>query len=383
MSKDNPIGGTEDSFTRGAGRVMLIAVSLILALLLIITGLLMVWSPGKVRPLVDGTGGLLPGSISEKIRVQINGVQQGMFIKSRNEANPVLLFLHGGPGMPEYFLTDRYPTGLEDCFTVCWWEQRGAGLSYSPKIAADTMTVEQFVSDTLAVTNYLRARFHKDKIYLMAHSGGSLIGIQAANRAPELYHAYIGVGQMTHQIESERLAYDFILTQFRENGNKRMVQRLEAAGAPNSIPLPPAYDALRDDAMHSLGVGTTHEMKSVVTGVFLPSWQFPEYSLGEKVNLWRGKGFSKSLLWNTVLETDVRETVPALVLPVYFMHGAYDYTVSHSLAEAYFGQLKAPLKGFYTFQSSAHSPLFEEPAKMIRILREDVLAGTNKLADAR
>ena len=70
-----------------------------------------------------------------------------MFIESKDAAHPVLLFLHGG--MPEYFLTERYPTGLEDDFTVVWWEQRGAGLSYSPGIPAETMTLEQFIADTV------------------------------------------------------------------------------------------------------------------------------------------------------------------------------------------------------------------------------------------
>jgi pimeloyl-ACP methyl ester carboxylesterase len=382
MADRKKVSLASPSLARRVGRIMIFFASAILALLLVVLGLLVMWSPGDARPLANESGNPLEGSISEKTRAEINGVQQGMFIKSRNESNPVLLFVHGGPGLPEYFLTDTYPTGLEDYFTVCWWEQRGAGLSFSPARAADTMTVDQFVSDTLAVTNYLRARFHKDKIYLMAHSGGTLIGIEAAARAPELYHAYIGVAQITHQIESEGLAYDFMLEQYREQGNTRMVRRLEAAGTPNTIPLPPAYDGLRDDAMHSIGIGTTREMKSVVTGIFLPSLQFPEYTVGEKINLWRGKIWSKSLLWKQVLGPDLREQVPALELPTYFMHGAYDYTVSYALAQSYFAQLEAPLKGFYTFEQSAHSPMFEEPGRMINILREDVLAGTNSLADA-
>ncbi|MFN2119801.1 MAG: alpha/beta fold hydrolase [Anaerolineales bacterium] len=383
MAGRNMVSPASPSPARRMGRIMIIAAAVMLALLFIVLGLLVMWSPGNARPLVDAKGRPQAGSISEKIRVDINGVPQGMFIKSNNAANPVLLFVHGGPGMPEYFLTDRYPTGLEDNFTVCWWEQRGAGLSHTPDVTADTMTVDQFVSDTLAVTNYLRARFDKDKIYLMAHSGGTLIGIEAAKRAPELFYAYIGVAQITHQIESEGLAYDYMLAQFRENGNTGMVRRLEAAGAPNTIPLPPAYDGLRDEAMHGLGIGTTHEMRSVVSGIFLPSLQFPEYTLGEKINLWRGKTWSKSLLWDTVLATDLRQQVPALDLPTYFIHGAYDYTVSYVLAQSYFAQLEAPLKGFYTFEQSAHSPMFEEPGKLTRILREDVLEGTNNLADAR
>jgi alpha-beta hydrolase superfamily lysophospholipase len=99
-----------------------------------------------------------------------------MFIQSKDVTHPVLLYLHGG--MPEYFLTQHYPTGLEDYITVVWWEQRGSGLSYNASDPRDKVTLEQLISDTLEVTEYLRHHFHKEKIYLMAHSGGSFIGIQ-------------------------------------------------------------------------------------------------------------------------------------------------------------------------------------------------------------
>ena len=82
-----------------------------------------------------------------------------MFIKSRDVTHPVLLYLHGG--LPDYFLDHQYPTGLDEYFTVVWWEQRGAGLSYSPDIPPETMTAEQFIADTVAVTNYLRRAFRQ------------------------------------------------------------------------------------------------------------------------------------------------------------------------------------------------------------------------------
>jgi pimeloyl-ACP methyl ester carboxylesterase len=233
--------------------------------------------------------------------------------------------------------------------------------------------VEQLVADTLAVTNYLRKRFGQDKIYLMGHSGGSFIGILAAARAPGLYHAYIGVGQMTYQLESERLAYEYALAQFRENENMRMVQKLETAPVTGTAPLPPSWLAARDDVMHGLGIGTTRDMKSVILGIFVPSWRFREYTVGEKVNLWRGKLFSQNILRDKMFATDLTQQVTVLDLPVYFFHGRYDYTCSYTKAKAYFEQLKAPLKGFYTFEQSAHSPLFEEPGKVRDILRDDVL----------
>lgn len=245
------------------------------------------------------------------------------------------------------------------------------------------MTVEQAIADTLAVTDYLRRRFGQDKIYLMGHSGGSFIGIQAAALAPALYHAYIGMAQMTHQIKSEMLSHDYMLQQYRANGDVSMVRMLEENPVTPTAPLPPVYAAKRDEAMHKLGIGTTREMKSVITGVFLPLWQFREYTLGEKVNLWRGKLFSHAVQWDEMIATDLTQVVMSLEIPVYFFHGKYDYTCSYTLAKAYLDQLDAPVKGFYTFEQSAHSPIFEKPDKVRKILRQDVLAGMTNLADRR
>jgi pimeloyl-ACP methyl ester carboxylesterase len=359
--------------------MILIFISILTACLLILVGFLLLQSPGKPRPFLDQSGKVLPDSLSEKVFVEINGVRQGMFIKSKDISHPVLLYLHGG--MPDYFLDEKYPTGLENDFTVVWWEQRGAGLSYDPHLK--TITQEQLISDTLALTDYLRDRFGKDKIYLMGHSGGSFIGIQAAARAPERYYAYIGEAQMVDQLRSEYLAYGYMLAQFKANGNMKMVHKLEAVPVTLTGGIPTGYLALRDGAMHPLGIGTMHTMKSVLTGLFLPSWLSRDYTLAEKINLWRGKAAAgASVIWPTLTSTDLSEKIPELALPVYFFEGIYDYTVSYTLAKSYFQSLKAPVKGFYTFSRSAHSPMFEEPEKMQQILREDVFSGANWLADA-
>jgi pimeloyl-ACP methyl ester carboxylesterase len=361
---------------------MLAIPAVLLVCALVLVGVLQACSPGRPVPFLDESGQPLAGSVSEKVFVNINGVEQGMFIMSKDTTHPVLLYLHGG--LPEYFLTQKYPTGLEDYFTVVWWEQRGSGLSHSSEVPPETITVEQMVSDTLGVTEYLCNRFGVGKIYLMGHSGGTFIGIQAAARAPELYHAYIGVAQMSYQLKSERLAYEYMLQQFQENGDLGMVRKLEAAPVTMTGGTPDGYLALRDKAMHSLGIGTTHDMQSIITGIFLPSLAFRGYTLLEKANMWRGKSQSGvSPLWNDMIATDLTIEVPELEIPVYFFGGIYDYTCSYTLARDYFDKLQAPMKGFYTFEQSAHSPLFEEPGKVSRILEEDVLAGMNGHANAK
>jgi pimeloyl-ACP methyl ester carboxylesterase len=359
-------------------------VIIVLVSTLSLTGLLLWWSPGTTEPFLDANGHRLPGSVSEKLSVPINGVEQGMVIRGEDASSPVLLWVHGGPGMPDYPLTQQYPTDLEDLFTVVWWDQRGAALSYHPDIPPGTMTIEQFVDDTIAVTDYLRQRFHQDRIYILGHSWGSFIALQAAARSPERYKAYLGMAQMVHQLESEKLAYDYMLAAYGERGDTDMVRKLEAAPVTMTRGTPEAYLKLRDTAMHRLGIGTTRDMKSVITGIFLASWRFRGYTLQEKVDLWRGRAFSRSFrLWDQFIRVDLCEALPVLQIPVYFLEGKYDYTCVTSLAREYFEQLRAPVKGFYEFENSAHSPLLEEPQVARRILENDVLAGATTLADLR
>ena len=382
MTTERPNRLSPNSYLRWGLQIMLIVIAVLLVCVFGGIGALLVLSPGTPDPFLGPDGMALAGSISEKLHVTINGVEQGMFIRGKDKAKPVLLFLHGGPGMPEFVISQGYPTVLEDYFIVCWWEQRGSGLSFSTEIPPGTLTEEQLVDDTLAVANYLRTRFGQDKIYLMAHSGGSFFGIEAAARAPELYRAYIGVAQISRQLDSEKLAYKYMVEQFAAAGNRKMVAKLEAIQLPTMNTMPAAYYALRDDAMHSLGIGTTHAMRSVVSGIFVPVMLSRVYTMGEKINLWRGKwSASTTNMWNDILATDITAKVPKLDIPVYFMSGIYDYTVSYTLAKNYFEELRAPVKGFYTFEKSAHSPLFEEPEKFGQILLNDVLAGATTLAD--
>lgn len=341
------------------------------------------WSPSVPLPLDDDAGQPIAGSLFERAFVQINGIRQGMIIQTRDLAHPVLLFLHGGPGMPEFFLNDTHPAGMERDFTVVWWEQRGAGLSFSSEIPPESMTVAQMIADTIAVADYLRDRFGQAKIYLLGHSWGSFLGIQVAAAAPERFHAYIGMGQVSYQLRSEVAARGYLLEQYRAQGNTAMVRKLEAAPASLTDGLSAAWLNLRDKAMHGLRVGTTRDMTSVITGVFIPVWLCRAYTLKDKIDIWRGMSFSKGFLWDDFIATDLTALFDRIDLPMYFFTGQYDFTANHTLARQFFDQISAPVKGFYTFENSAHSPVFEEPRRAREVLVQDVLAGVNHLADGQ
>ena len=366
-------------------KILFIMMPVFFGLLISLFLFLLIKSPGKTEQYTDKSGKVIAGCISEKIFINIGGVNQGMFIRSKNIDNPILLYVHGGPAFPNYFLIDKFKPGLEDYYTVCYWEQRGGGLSYTSEVTLESMNFNQLASDGIDVTNYLRKRFGKEKIYIMAHSGGTPIALLAVQRKPALYVAYIGMGQITNQAESEKIAYKYMLERFTANGSQKLVDELKKYPVLESDSnINPYYkSAIRDKYMHKSGIGTMHKMKSIFREIFIPVWTCKAYTMGEKINIWRSK-FSflpKTNLINEMLETDFTIKVPSLEIPIYFFSGKYDLTVNVNLSKAYLNKMNAPLKGFYTFNNSAHSPLFEEPLLVRQIIETDILNNKNSLAD--
>jgi pimeloyl-ACP methyl ester carboxylesterase len=340
------------------------------AVLLAGLGYLFAISPGRPAPLRDADGTGIPGSLSERVTLRIGGIPQSMIIQSVDPANPVLLFLHGGPGITEFFMEQDYPTGLERHFTMVWWEQRGAGMSFSGDIPPEAMTMAQMISDAIEAADYLRDRFGQDRILLLGHSWGSYLGIQVAAKAPDRFLAYVG------------MAHDYLLAAYRVRGDAGMVRKLEAAPVITEAGLSPAWMRLRDAAMHQAGVGHTRDIDSVIRGIFLPVWRVRAYSVMDKINVWRGKLWSRPFFWEDLLRDDLATRLTKFDLPVYFFVGRYDQTANPTLSRAYFDMIEAPVKGFYEFADSAHSPLFEEPERATAILLQDVLRGSNVLSDA-
>ena len=221
------MANTKREFLKKGFKMFLITISIILGLLVSLFIFLLIKSPGKPDQYLNNLGKPIVGSISEKTFVKIGGIKQGMFIRSRNTNNPVLLYVHGGPAFPNYFLIVKFNPGLEDYFTVCYWEQRGGGLSYTSEVTVESMNFNQLALDAVDVTNYLRKRFGKEKIYIMAHSGGTPIALLAVSREPALFYAYIGMGQITNQAESEKIAYTYMLEQYMADGNQKSVDKLK------------------------------------------------------------------------------------------------------------------------------------------------------------
>lgn len=356
-------------------RVVVILLSVLAVLAVLLFLLLWINSPGRIEPLVDTDGKSIEGSISEIVRIPIGGVDQGMIIQGVDQENPVLLFLHGGPGNPEYVMAKDADVKLEEAFTVCYWEQRGSGMSYSSSIPKDSITLEQMVSDTIEITNYLRERFRKEKIYIMGHSWGSFLGIHTAFERPELYEAYLGVGQVVNQFESEKLSYEVLLTVAEEKNDQQTIDKLKGYTLTTPSDVTTEYLMLRSDLLNQYGYGIYHIAKSKME-LLIPLISAKEYTLKDKYGYALGSLLSLEQPMNQAqYTTDLNKTIPVLEIPVYIFHGVFDRQVSFDLSKAYFERLQAPKKAFYRFQESAHSPFLEEPERFMEIVKWEVLAG--------
>jgi pimeloyl-ACP methyl ester carboxylesterase len=346
----------------------------IIGILLIGLVVLAINSPGKLEPLKDIEKKEIVGSLSEKSFIEIGGIRQGFFIRAENPENPLILFLHGGPGSPElpmiipYELSER----LEKYFTVCYWEQRGAGISFSKAIDPVTMTVAQMVDDTRQMTEYLKRRFNQEKIYLIGHSWGSYLGVKTIEKYPENYFAYIGIGQVSNQTESEKLAYDYMLQHATEINDVSAVKNLQKfdKNAPDFSKNLNYTHTVRSSLMNKYGIGFAHEktISMIDAGKLILS--FKGYTLSEKVKYLKGMMFSQTTLWNDIVEDNLFKSSTTFQVPVYVTHGKYDYQVSYALARKWFDKIEAPQKAFFTFENSAHGTIIEEPEKFVQIIRK-------------
>ncbi len=299
--------------------------------------------------------------------VSLGGVEQQIYVRGEDRDNPVLLFLHGGPGFSEMVPVRHYNRELEEHFVVVNWDQRGSGKSFSHHVPPESMNLQQIVDDALELTRKLRRRFNASRIYLVGHSWGSIVGVHAVDRHPEYYCAYVGVGQAVNFIEAENISYEFTLRRARELGEHDAMRELQEIGPP---PYPSADSGemgVQRKWLFRFGGEVYEESNNFRYLLDLLRLHLfaPEYSVADIINLVRGGNQSSRLMWEDLLAVDLPEQVPQLEVPVYFFTGRHDYVTVYEKVQEYYETLNAAHKEIVWFDSSAHSPNFEEPEKFV------------------
>ena len=319
--------------------------------------------PASTAPIVGPDGGLLPGSVAELVTVPIGGHDQVMMIRGRSVDNPILLYLTGGPGGTDIGAMRR-DVALEHDFVVVTWDQRGAGKSYASLDPTDTLTVDQMVSDTIEVTNYLRDRFDEDRIYLVGQSWGSTLGVLAAELRPDLYSAFVGVGQMVSQRETDIMFWEDALAWADRTDQDELAATLRRNG-------PPPYT---DVDLYAPVVSSEHDWNAypeLDLNNEMPAILFvPEFTVMDRINAFRGFLDTNGTLYPQLQDLDFRTDVPSLAVPVYVILGSREARGRAVLANQWFDQLQAPTKKLLIFEGAGHRAHFDQPAEFARTMRQ-------------
>ena len=312
--------------------------------------------------------------IDEHIRLECNGTTLDLRLRGTSESNPVVLFLHGGPGVCDRHFVLENQAPLTDVCTIVCFDQRGAGKSYTSAQGKQHMDLETVIQDAIAVIDFLRERFHQEKVYLVGHSYGSYLGVLLAGRVPEKIAAYVGIGQLVNGAENERISYEFVWDEAQKRKDEKAIQDLTRIGAPvNGF-----YKSLDDltvqrNLMTKYGGAARGKQDGMIVSMALPVLRSPEYTLPDLVRFAKGAYYNMRELWQQVVTCDFLPRVDKLEVPVFITAGRYDRNTPPELAKRWLDALDAPKKEWIWFEESAHAPISEEKEKWNEVLRTRVL----------
>ncbi|MFC9707318.1 alpha/beta fold hydrolase [Paenibacillus sp. NPDC056933] len=302
------------------------------------------WTPG-----IKGEN-----SISTLGQIEINGAGHEVMIRGADRNNPILLFVHGGPGCSEIPYVRKYQQELEQHFTIVHYDQRGSGKSYHFMEDYSDVTSDVLVDDLLALTDYVTAELGQGMVTLVGHSFGTYIGTKAVAKAPEKFIAYIGIGQMADTVRSELDSLEYTIGQAKQADSTADVESLERLRGP--IERGEQYTPRNMVRKYGGAARLIDDNRDYTLGFLLGT----EYNALDVIRYSMGVQATQEILMKEESVNHLPGIVDQLELPTYFVMGKYDYMTSVNAARDYFDELEAPEKDFVVFEESAHYPQFEE-----------------------
>ncbi|REC45494.1 alpha/beta fold hydrolase [Chryseobacterium pennipullorum] len=314
-----------------------------------------------------------PNGIQERYKADIGGTKQWVFVRGQDKENPVILFVHGGPASPLSPVMWMFQRPIEEYFTVVNYDQRAAGKTYNANDTVslkNTIYIEQYVNDAIQMAEQIREKYKKKKVILMGHSWGTIISMKAALKRPDLFYAYVGIGQIINTKDNERLSVEFAVKEATRLKNETALKELMSiAPYPGNKPITrqriiiarkwPQYygglSAFRDNSRY----------------FFQAPLLSPEYSYSDAESIGKGSLFTLSKVLPEFLDTDFKN-VKTFPIPVFMFMGRHDYTTPSEPTAQWLQQVKAPAKKGIWFENSAHLIPMEEPGKMLVTLLNEV-----------
>lgn len=310
-----------------------------------------------------------PHGVQESFIATLGGARQYVSVRGADRANPILLYIHGGPGSVELPISWSFQRPWEDYFTVVEWDQRAAGKSFllnDPKAMAPTLKPERYRDDAIELIELLRKRYGKRKIFLLGHSWGSAVGLSVAVKRPDLLYAYIGMGQLIDFQQNEQKGYATVLDQARRDGNAQAVKELEAI-AP--YPGPGEFDVAKIDVERKWSVyyGGLVAARHDADFYYHLDRLSPEYGLDDRQAWDDGSAFTMKTMFPQLASLSF-ENVHTLGTPIFLLLGRHDTTTLPEIAADWLQRLQAPQKTIVWFDNSAHLPMLEEPGRTLQAL---------------
>lgn len=350
------------------------------ALGLVVAGLaIVVLLPASTPPVVGSDGQPVPGSVAELATVRLGGTDQTVMIRAADPDRPVLLYLAGGPGQSDLALVRVLTAGWQQELVVAALDQRGNGRSYPAIDPLSAMTLERAVADVIELAELLRERFDEERIYLMGESWGTLLGVLAVRERPDLFHPWIGSGQMVDVVETDRMVYADLVAYAERTGDDDLAARLAAVGEPPYRDIPWAnanlllwYELLYPEYTPSEGYRARGEASGLDPFGMLGS----EYDVIAKTNVLRGLIDTFAVVYPQLYDLDLREAAAHLEVPVWILDGAAELRGRREPMLAWFDVLEAPEKHLVTFQDAAHATAFEQADEVQRLFADQILPAT-------
>ncbi|HIY97633.1 MAG TPA: alpha/beta hydrolase [Candidatus Borkfalkia excrementigallinarum] len=294
--------------------------------------------------------------------VILNGNRQNIRIRASREGLPVILFLHGGPGVCDRHFVLENQSQIAENYTMVCWDQRGSGKSYSPDIKRQELSIEKYVDDAESLIDLLRGRFHADKVIVAGHSWGTVLGTKLAVRCPEKIAAYVAQGMFIDGSENELESYLFCVREAERTGNKKAVRQLSGIRPENGRYPSDKAMMIQRNYLSKFGGGTYKKREGMFRSLLVPLLKSREYKLSDISRYAKGGLYLSKVLWNDVVAVSFKD-ITELKVPLIVTQGRHDYNTPSSIAENWYSRLQAPFKKWVWFEESAHSPIFEEPEK--------------------
>jgi len=314
-----------------------------------------------------------PTGIQEAYKTRIGGIDQWLNVRGQDRANPMILFLHGGPAAPVTPTLWQFQRPIEEYFTVANWDQRGAGKTYAeadPGKVAPTLHIERYVDDAIEVAEHLRQRYGKDKLVLVGHSWGTIVGMKAALKRPDLFHAYVGIGQVISVRENERIGFEYGQARARAHGNREALREL-ASIAPYPGDKPITRERIVIARKWPQHYGGLSAFRSESRYYFQGPMLSPDYDPAQIEAIDRGSLLTLERILPEFVGVDFTG-VKRFPIPVVMFLGRHDYTTPTAPTEAWLRRVEAPSKRVVWFERSAHMIPWEEPGKTLVSLLETV-----------